>query len=278
MFEKLLEDYSSIKRMRYFLYQMLQVEDFNAEQKYHRDMRYLHNAVLHGYGIVEGLEVTKANDTDDTKVDISPGIAINLQGQELVLATKEPNVPIPTGGKPIYIKLIAVYQPVLPQKEKDENTCTRILEIGKAIATEEEVDLDKGEVLLAKITVQSGKIEDIYTSQCTKVSTIANLELRLKNIEDRLFKPSWVESEQFSIDTVAPDGNDRLTIWGRNFDYEPTVSLILNGHDPIPLTVVTYTSVEITVTVPTGTSKTDYQIRVHTSQGEITSTKKIQVG
>jgi hypothetical protein len=73
-----------IKRLKYFTHQFLREQDFTAEQAYHIAMRRLHNRSLHGWGVVEGLEVRKKGEREIT---IEPGIAIDGQGREIVLTT-----------------------------------------------------------------------------------------------------------------------------------------------------------------------------------------------
>lgn len=77
------------RRPRYFTGRMLSAEDFEAEQTYHRQMRYLANRLC-GVGIAEGLDVTLAG----RDVEVSPGVAIDPFGRELVL-TEPVRVPLP---------------------------------------------------------------------------------------------------------------------------------------------------------------------------------------
>ncbi len=72
----------SIKRPHYFPYQFLREQDFKDEQGYHIQMRRLHNSMLHGWGVVAGLEVKKKGEREIT---ITPGMAITNEGRELVL-------------------------------------------------------------------------------------------------------------------------------------------------------------------------------------------------
>jgi len=59
---------------------LLTADDLRVEQEYHRGMRYLHNR-LHGHGVAEGLEVT----VEQAGVSVSPGLAIDAHGRELVV-------------------------------------------------------------------------------------------------------------------------------------------------------------------------------------------------
>jgi len=74
----------SIKRLKYFTHQFLREQDFEAEQAYHIAMRRLHNRSVHGWGVVEGLEVHRKGEREIT---IEPGIAFDGQGREIVLST-----------------------------------------------------------------------------------------------------------------------------------------------------------------------------------------------
>ncbi len=73
----------ALKRVHYFDHQFLKVHDFQAEQDYHVKMRRRHNRLLHGWGVVEGLEVRQRGQREIT---IEPGMAIDNQGQEIVLS------------------------------------------------------------------------------------------------------------------------------------------------------------------------------------------------
>ncbi len=73
---------AEIKRLNYFNHQFLVDVDFQDEQKYHREMRHAHNRNVHGWGIAYGLQVTKSL---DRQVTVSPGMAIDAQGQEIRL-------------------------------------------------------------------------------------------------------------------------------------------------------------------------------------------------
>ena len=76
------------KRPIYFTSQFLVEDDFKAEQAYQVDMRRLHNASLHTWGVVNGLEVTRGG---GSQVSVSAGMAIDKDGREIVLpATRAP--------------------------------------------------------------------------------------------------------------------------------------------------------------------------------------------
>lgn len=75
-----------LKRPNYFAGQLLTADDLRAEQEYHLHSRWQHNRLLHGYGIVVGLEVgIQENDDGSTQVIVSPGYALDGWGRELVV-------------------------------------------------------------------------------------------------------------------------------------------------------------------------------------------------
>jgi len=79
----------SIERVNYFDRQYLHLEDFTDEQRYHIAMRRRHNISHHTWGIVEGLEPTIV----DGSPHVSPGLAIDGFGRELILEMLQPLPP-----------------------------------------------------------------------------------------------------------------------------------------------------------------------------------------
>lgn len=74
-----------LQRPNYFIGQLLGVDDFLAEQEYHRNKQRLHNLHCHGAGVVQGLEVSVANDKTGWTVIIQAGVAIAPAGNEVHL-------------------------------------------------------------------------------------------------------------------------------------------------------------------------------------------------
>jgi len=78
-------------RNHYFTGKLLVERDFTDEQKYHVDKLRHHNAVLHGHGVVCGLQVTPHENPAcrDRFVCIEPGTAIDCCGHEIVVRERE---------------------------------------------------------------------------------------------------------------------------------------------------------------------------------------------
>ena len=70
------------ERNKYFYGKLLSVEDFNFEQKYMNDKRRLINRLVHGIGVVSGLNVVRV---DETTVSVESGLAFDATGREIVV-------------------------------------------------------------------------------------------------------------------------------------------------------------------------------------------------
>lgn len=75
------------ERMNYFTGRHLAARDFQDEQQYHRTHRFLHNRMLHGWGVVCGLQVRQHAQADcrNRFVTVSPGMAIDCCGREILV-------------------------------------------------------------------------------------------------------------------------------------------------------------------------------------------------
>lgn len=73
-----------LERLNYFNSQRLEAVDFRLEQAYHMRVRRWINRTLYTAGIGAGLEVT-ADPSDDHAVIVSPGLALDALGREIIL-------------------------------------------------------------------------------------------------------------------------------------------------------------------------------------------------
>jgi hypothetical protein len=73
----------ALLRMNYFAGQLLDVEDFTAEQDYFREKLRRRNRRLHGAGVVSGLGVSIDRRKGAARVVVSPGFALDPLGEEI---------------------------------------------------------------------------------------------------------------------------------------------------------------------------------------------------
>jgi hypothetical protein len=76
-------EYNTFKRTRYFHGMLLSDQDFIAEQQYHLAKRRLLNKMLHGWGIVCGLEVE--GEPGKEWITVKPGLALDCHGNEILV-------------------------------------------------------------------------------------------------------------------------------------------------------------------------------------------------
>lgn len=76
--------YFPYERNHYFYGKLLTVRDFETEQKYVNDKRRLINRLMHGSGVVSGLQVVSV---DDKSVSVEMGVALDALGREIVVAS-----------------------------------------------------------------------------------------------------------------------------------------------------------------------------------------------
>jgi hypothetical protein len=100
-------------RLRYFAGRVLSAEDLADEQEYLLERLRRHNRRLHGWGVVDGLEIGVE---DGAEICISPGCAIDACGNDIVVE-RELRVPTPAPGArshEIAVRLIHAERPVDP--------------------------------------------------------------------------------------------------------------------------------------------------------------------
>jgi hypothetical protein len=86
------------ERPAFFDGQGLTAGDLTQAQRYQREMRWLHNRSLHGWGVVEGLAVAGAK--GKVEVTVVPGYALDWLGRELIIASPRTlAVPALSGGR-----------------------------------------------------------------------------------------------------------------------------------------------------------------------------------
>ncbi len=103
----------SIERLKFFNGQQLTANDLAALQRAQRELRWLHNRSVHGWGIGIGLAVT--GEAGGSAVMVEQGYAVDCLGREIIL-TKQRTVTVPSVAKDTTYFLVAGYQPDEEQK------------------------------------------------------------------------------------------------------------------------------------------------------------------
>ncbi|MGE3976935.1 MAG: hypothetical protein AB7F94_05040 [Nitrospira sp.] len=75
----------NIERVNYYEREYLRSFDFEAEQRYHIEMRRRLNLALHRWGIVFGLQLEQYKEFGNDYVRVLPGIAVDAHGREILL-------------------------------------------------------------------------------------------------------------------------------------------------------------------------------------------------
>lgn len=156
---------ADVKRLNYFNTQYLEENDFKDEQKYHLEMRRLHNKRFHTPGIAYGLTVTR---TGGQSISVSPGMALDNEGREMVQLDAFPiNLSDTTLYPPnstIYVTIAYNEQPSDPQPKDAASPrgMTRMAEKPKiqavAVPPNAAPPTDGSVIQLAKFTLTGGNV------------------------------------------------------------------------------------------------------------------------
>jgi hypothetical protein len=202
----------SVKRVHYFDHQFLKEQDFHAEQAYHREMRHRHNRLLHGWGVVEGLEIKHKG----REVTIEPGMAIDKEGREIVLfkpATRE----VSSLDSPFYLAL--GYKDAYEESDRHRSggidDYIRVTE-SHEIEERKEEPRDGSVIVLARVHMnKNGHIErvesNVRTLLATRGSAVGWVRLPFKpmrlealRVGEKLAPPrEWDPSIEFIVDVAS---------------------------------------------------------------------------
>jgi len=116
-----------LKRVNPFQGLVIDADTWRDAHNYHRDQQRLHVLAFHKTGIVSGLEVT-ANNPADLSVNINPGIAIDPQGNVIIMPLTQ-RYRLQTQEKGLVYLIIQFREiPGEPYQPPDGGQPTRILE------------------------------------------------------------------------------------------------------------------------------------------------------
>lgn len=161
-----------LERPAYFAGQRLTADDLAQAQAFSRELRWLHNRSLHGWGIAFGYAVAGVRGA--RTVMVRPGYALDCAGRDLVLEDERvlevPAVAGRAGGGPATYHLTVSYAPddALTPEERDGVCGTRgavrlvdapLLRWQDPLASDPEGAVRPGlDVILATATVQGCKL------------------------------------------------------------------------------------------------------------------------
>lgn len=133
-------------RPAYYDGQLLQAEDFIAEQRYHRHARRRHNTALHDWGIVSGLEVRTG---PDRQITVQPGYAVDINGHEIDLPHP---MTLETSGFAPHVRLrVTLYYRADAAPEREQRNR---IDSHAVISVTDDID-DKQSLLLATLQIDA---------------------------------------------------------------------------------------------------------------------------
>lgn len=231
------------KRPNYFDGQFLQDIDFRAEQDYYLDRQRRLGRLLCVSGISEGLTVsavaigTAANAS--LKFTVAEGTAIDSLGRQLVLTTATTIASKTTDG--VWVLIIRYDQKLIEPQADGAESFTRWQETPLL----EFVADPKGNVVLAKVTIQNGAISAFDLS----VRQYAGIAL-----------PNATSSRGATLRTSSDNPNSDLAVLSGSL----SITGQLRVTQPIAGDQATFNAVGIGVTNPNEMSK-----KLHIEQGEL---------
>lgn len=86
------------ERNNYYFGKLMTVRDYSDEQCYFNEKRWLISRMVNGWGVVCGLDV-KPKEDDGNKVIITPGLAIDCCGREILICEKQEVILTPEDSK-----------------------------------------------------------------------------------------------------------------------------------------------------------------------------------
>ncbi len=200
----------AVQRLHYFHLQFLQEEDFTEEQTYHLSMRRRHNQFLHTWGIVDRLEVEK---TGDKKVIITPGMAIDRDGKEIIVTSQDLEREVDLSDHTNKELYLLIFHHEEDTDETDQVGLTDKTKTTESFKTElvdspPEGEFDK-KLILAKITVDfDGNVADIDDSEATKAGAnmgegiMPAIKLTVENHD----KDEWPEMKGYDVESPGVQG------------------------------------------------------------------------
>ncbi len=141
-----------VQRMNYFDHQFLRVEDFIAEQSYHRNQRDIHGRYLHTPGVANGLEVDF--NVGESRATVHQGVAIDSQGRTIVLPTDSDTIDLSSlTATTMYVWISYEEQFALHTSETGADGDRRVVELPHPQVTASPPGDPGTQILLARLTL-----------------------------------------------------------------------------------------------------------------------------
>jgi hypothetical protein len=160
---------ANLERNHFYAGRLITAEDLALEQLYVREKLRRHNRLLHGWGIVSGLEVESSSGCE---VTISKGYAIDAHGEEIVVPEAAHLDVCKSGavaeGETGYLAVRAVEHAVSPaptpeggtepQRTREAHELAVLTELPETSEQESSPPADSGWVVLAELAVHDGQV------------------------------------------------------------------------------------------------------------------------
>lgn len=155
----------ALERVEFYPNELLEADDLTTLDSNYRALRWLHNSMMHDWGICYGFNVSGAR--GDTSVTVSPGYATDMLGHELIQSspvTKPiPAIPGNSDGSPAIYYIVADYvddadEPVLEQRGATACAAGGAVRLSDAPAInwKAKAQLDFGvDVVLGQVSIQN---------------------------------------------------------------------------------------------------------------------------
>ncbi len=122
-------DVPALTRNRYFFGKVMGVDDFSAEQDYLRDKHRRHNLLLHGVGVVWGLDVSvHTSQANGGQISVTPGLAVGPDGEELLVCEPLTSA-LGSARSPSIVTLRRVDRPLVEVPTQDGAEASRVEEV-----------------------------------------------------------------------------------------------------------------------------------------------------
>lgn len=102
---------ATLTRVRFFAGRMLDASHLADEQEYHREKQRRLVRALHGWGVVQGLQV--GLDSGGTTARVAAGLAIDPRGELIEVGCAQP-IALPAQGARLYVVLAYAEEPCDP--------------------------------------------------------------------------------------------------------------------------------------------------------------------